>query len=321
MLQLLSEKTDDAVAFELARNLADKSVSRAQQELVARALFQAGHWQEARKVLARIPFQASEGFPLTFLRARTAYRLEAWEEAITWFALAEQVTTNPEEKTSCWLFAARAWEQLGREDCAEELYRQIVVLRPEAVEGWTGLLLLLARKDHGWQAVEVLAQAPPLVRQELTPRLCAALVWRGKLAPAQHLVAQSASSQPAFQLCRGVLALHLGRQEEARRLLAQVLANPQAGRLRELGGLVLPGVAPGSSPPPTHDLEELANLAVEGGVSTARRALLAALRQDPDFAPLFSGNLPPPALPPAVAGMLEAGFGQEVAKRIEGVNR
>lgn len=313
MLQLLSEEPDDAVAGELAPALVDQCLSRAQQELVARALFQAGHWQEAKRLLAKIPYQPEEGFSLTFLRARTAYRLEAWEEAVTWFAQAELATTNPEEKASCWLFAARAWEQLGHENCAEELYRQIVALRPQALEGWTGLLLLLARKDQGWPAVEALPQAPLRVRQELTPRLCAALVWRGKLAPAQHLVAQSASSQPAFQLCRGVLALHLGKQEEARRLLVQVLANPQAGRLRELLGLVLPWVAPGGSPPPTRNLGKLANWAVEGGVPTARQALLAALRRDPDFAPLFSGNLPPPALPPAVAGMLEAGFAQEVA--------
>ncbi|MFN3414081.1 MAG: transglycosylase SLT domain-containing protein, partial [Thermoanaerobaculum sp.] len=158
-----------------------------------------------------------------------------------------------------------------------------------------------------------LAQAPPLVRQELTPRLCTALIWRGKLAPAQHLIAQSASLPPASQLCKGVLALHLGKQEEARRLLAQVLANPQAGRLRELVGLVLPLATPSGSPPPTRNLGELATLAVERGVPTARQALLAALHQDPDFAPLFSGNLPPPALPPAVAGMLDAGFAREVA--------
>lgn len=313
MLKLLEEKTDDRVAGELARALMDKELSREHQELVALALFSAGYWQESHRLLTKIPFQGGERFALTFLRARTAYRLQAWEEAIFWFERAALATAKPEEKASCWLFAARAWEQLGQPACAQELYRQILLLRPEAVEGWTGLLLLLARQDHGWPAVAAWEQAPPTVRRELGPRLCAALLMRGHFAAAQQVVSRSTSPQPALQLCQGFLAWHQGQQKDAHKLWAQLLANPQAARLRELVALVLPPSVPGASPGPSRDLGELSLLAVEKGVATARAALREALRRDPSFLPLVAGSVPPPALPPGVEGLLAAGFAREVA--------
>lgn len=313
MFKLLEEKSDDLLAGELARALLDKELSRQHQELVASALFSAGYWQESHRLLARIPFQPGERFSLTFLRARTAYRLQAWGEAIFWFEKAERATADPEEKASCWLFAARAWEQLGQPACAHELYRQIVTLRAEAVEGWTGLLLLLARQDQGWPAVAALKQAPSTVYRELAPRLCAALVMRGHLAAAQYVVSGSNAEQPALQLCQGFLALHLGRQEEAQRLWAKLLANPQAGRLRELVALALPLTVAGALPKPTRELGELSLVAVEKGVATARLSLLEALRQDPAFSPLFAEKVPAPVLPQGLEAMLAAGFTQEVA--------
>ncbi len=313
MLKLLEQKPNDMLAGELARVLREKDLPRDDQALVAFALFSAGYWQESRDLLAKIPFQPGEPFPLTFLRARTAYRLQAWEQAIFWFEKAELATTNPEEKTTCWLFAARAWEQLGQRACAQELYRQIVTLRPEAVEGWTGLVLLLAGMDQGWPAVWAWEHAPPTVRRELAPRLCASLLMRGHLAAAQKLVSSATFALPALRLCQGFVAWHAGQGAQARRLWAQVVADPHAGKLRELVALALPVTVAEASPKPTRKLEELSLLAVEQGLATARLSLLAALRHDPAFSPLFAENLPPPALPQGLAAMLAAGFSREVA--------
>lgn len=313
ILTLLKEKPDDAMAGELARTLLGKKLSREHQELVASALFSAGYWRESHELLAKIPFQPKESFPLTFLRARTAYRLQTWEEAISWFERAELAAASPEEKASCWLYAARAREQRGQTACAQELYRHMVALRPEAMEGWTGLLLLLARQEQGWPAVWAWEHAPPTVRRELAPRLCAALLMHGHLGAAQKVASFRSPAQPAMQLCQGFLAWHLGQQEDAEKLWAKLLANPQAGKLREIVALALPFTPPGALPKPTRELRELALTAVEKGVPTARLSLLAALRQDPEFSPILAESLPRPALPQDLEALLAAGFTSEVA--------
>lgn len=312
MLKLIAENPGDVLAGELARVLSSKQEPPPRPELLSRALFVAGYWRESSRLLDQLPYQEGEGFSLTFLRARAAYRLEAWEEAISWFARAEKAAANPEEKASCWLFAARAWEQLGREACAEELYRRIVALRPEAVEGWTGLLRLLARKGDGTPAVVQLGQAPPSVQRELAPRLCATLVLMDKL-PAAEQTLRGPPLDPAAKLCAGFLALHRGQFQKAQSLFASVVADPKAGRLRELVGLALPhGWA---NPPgrPARELGELSAMAAREGLAGAREALRAALQEDPAWAPLLRGTPAMPALPAQLADFVEAGLQEEVA--------
>ncbi|MCX7894780.1 MAG: hypothetical protein N2447_02345, partial [Thermoanaerobaculum sp.] len=79
-----------------------------------------------------------------FLRARTAYRLARWEEALQWFQLAKTSAPTAEDWRRSALFAARAWEQLGQEDCAEETYREQTRAYPDELDGWHGLLMVLA---------------------------------------------------------------------------------------------------------------------------------------------------------------------------------
>lgn len=311
MLHLVAEKPDDTLAGELARALLPGGVPPDRREFVARALFNAGYWRESHQLLQALPFQEGERFALTFLRARAAYRLEAWEEAISWFARAERTAASAEEKIACWLFAARAWEQLGQEGCAEELYRRIVALRPDAVEGWTGLVRLLARVGDGKPAVVQMGQAPPPVQRELAPRLCATLLLLGKLAAAGQTLS-SPPADPAGKLCAGFLALHLGQYPRAQALFASVVADPKAGKLRELVGLALPAAGPVSQVRATRQLGELSAIAVGEGLAAARASLEASLRGDPAWAPLFA-TPSPPALPAPLAGFLDAGLRQEVA--------
>ncbi|MGC8915864.1 MAG: transglycosylase SLT domain-containing protein [Thermoanaerobaculum sp.] len=311
--RLLAENPTDRVAGELALGLREQVQRTKERELVARALFTAGFWQEAREVLSRLPPASEEEFAVSFLRARTAYRLELWEEAILWFERAEKAATSTEDRLSCWLYAARAHEQRGRESCAEELYRRMVAAKPDAVEGWTGLLFLLSRRQGGWPAVAALDTAPPSVRRELAPRLCAGLVTRGQLAAAGKAAAFGASGDPALTLCQGFVAWHMGEGALSQKLFATVIANPQAGKLRELAALALPLHLPGAQPTPTRNLGELAQLAVTGGLETARHALLLSLRNDPELAPVVTGPVSLPPLPQPVAALVETGFSRDIA--------
>lgn len=313
MLQIVAEKPEDALSGELARELLSDNVPPDARELLARALFHAGYWRESHQLLLGLPFQQGETYALTFLRARTAYRLERWEEAVFWFAEAERAASSVGEKAACWLFAARAWEQMGQETCAEELYRRLVALRPDGVEGWTGLVQLLARGGRERAALELVQQAPSPLRREVAPRLCATLVLRGKPEAAQEAALLASPVDPAARLCAGFVALHLGQRGEAQNLFASVLADPKAGRLRELVSFALPQTEDPQWVEANRQLEPLAGTAVRKGLTAGRESLLLSLRADPRWAPLLDGQPPTPVLPAPVAGLVEAGFALEVA--------
>lgn len=311
-LDLLAHATDDGPAGRLALALARKNLPREAQALVAQALFANGFWPQAQEVLRRLPERIDEPFPLAFTRARVAYRLGAWLEAAGRFEAAAARAPTREDKLSCWLFAARAWEQLGQVGCALEIYERMVASSPEALEGWQGLLLLLARDRGAGQALRWWPKAPEAVREALAPRLCAAFALYGQPLASQAVVQSAKTSDPAVALCAAFLQILSGEGELGRRGLIKLLADPRTGRWRELAALLLPEGQPFHVEPSTA-LPVLAELAVTKGLQVARQALDLGLRQDPHWAPLLAGTLTRPQLPDELAALLHAGLASEAA--------
>lgn len=312
-LAWLQQNASDPGSGPLALWLMPKKLPPAKKALVAQALAASGHWRESYKLLRGLPFSPQEDFQRTFTRARMAYRLGLWEEAIFWFRQSEEQTTNRGEKISCWLYQARSWEQLGQWSCAQDLYWRIITEDAKALEGWHGLLGLLARTGNGQGALQIWSQAPLPLKAELAPRLCANLAIHGGPTLAQALLKQVESPDPALQLCWSFTQASLGKLRQARKLAAEVLVNPRAGRLRELAALFLPFGRDSVSPPPTRDLEDFADLVSQQGLASARQALAQALYQDPQFAHWLRGSVPEPSLPPAMAHLFQAGLGREAA--------
>ncbi len=311
-LTLLARATDDGPAARLALALARENLPREAQAWVAQALLANGFWPQAQEVLRRLPERTDEPFPLTFTRARVAHRLGAWLEAVRLFEAAAARAPTEKDELSCWLFAARAWEQLGQVGCALELYRRMVGSTPEAPEGWQGLLLLLARERGAEEALRWWPKAPAAVREALAPRLCAAFALYGQPLASQAVVQSARASDPAAALCVAFLQILSGEGERGRRGLVKLLADPQAGRWRELAALLVPEGQPSHAEPSTA-LPVLAELAVTKGLQIARQALALGLRQDPQWAPLLAGILTRPQLPHELAALLHAGLTQEAA--------
>lgn len=310
-LSLLEENSEDRAAGQLALALSETPLAAQEKALLARALFANGFWQQAAKLLAELPPGGNEEFATRFLRARVAYRLGRWEEAIEAFALAEQAARTKEDRLACWLFAARAYEQLGREDCALEKYAAMAALAPEAPEAWVGAGMLLARRGQGEEVLALYRKAPEAVRRELQVRFCALLAMVDRQA-ASALARQAVGDEPGVALCQAFLAKLEGEHGREAELLSRVLADPRAGKVPELACFLLPlGEAAGTEA--ARDLRVLAALAVHRGIAAARQALARGLAQDPSFAPLLEGHRPPPPLPPALASLLAAGLAQDAA--------
>jgi len=310
-LALLAEKTDDRAAGLLALQLARTQLRNRDKALVAQALFTNGFWREASELLAQLPPTPAEEFPTRFVRARVAYRLGHWEEALGGFAWAEQAAKNKQERLACWLFAARSWEQLGREDCALERYEAMLSLAPEAPEGWVGVGMLLARRGEGQRVLELFRRAPPEAQRELAARFCALLAAFDPPA-AQAFLREAGGAEPGLALCQAFLAKLGGEQAQASALLQQVLAGTRAGRVRELACFLLPLGQP-TNGGATRDPRILADLAVQHGLTAARQALARALVQDPGFAPLLANAPAPPTLPSALVALLAAGLERDAA--------
>lgn len=312
-LAWLQRNPSDPGSAPLALWLMTKKLPQGKVALVAQALAASGYWRESYELLRGLPFSVGESFQITFTRARMAYRLGLWEEAIFWFRQSEEQTTNREEKISCWLYQARSWEQLGEWSCAQDLYSRIITENAKALEGWHGLLGLLVRTGNGKQALQIWSQAPVRLKAEVAPRLCANLAMHGDPTMVQELLEQIPTPDPALQLCWSFSQASLGKLSHARKLAAEVLVNPKAGRLRELAALLLPLGAESLSPPATRDVKALAELASHQGLASARQALALALYQDPQFAPWLGNGVREPTLPPAIAHLLTGGLGREAA--------
>ncbi|MGQ9494827.1 MAG: transglycosylase SLT domain-containing protein [Thermoanaerobaculaceae bacterium] len=313
VLAWLQQKPSDPGSGPLALWLMSRKLPPEKRALVAQALAASGYWRESYELFRDLPFSPQEAFQLTFTRGRMAYRLGLWEEAIFWFRQSEEQTTSRGEKISCWLYQARCWEQLGQWSCAQDLYSRIISEDAKALEGWHGLLGLLARTGNGQGALQIWSQTPLRLKVELAPRLCANLAIHGGPTLAQALLKQVEAHDPALQLCWSFTQASLGRLSQARKLAADVLVNPRAGRLRELAALFLPFGGDSVPSPPTRDLEALRDLASQQGLASARQALAQALYQDPQFAHWLRGGVPEPSLPPAMAHLLQAGLGREAA--------
>lgn len=309
-LALLAESLTDAAASQAAWSLLGQKLLPKEQALVAQALLASGFWQESHELLSCLPYAPAEGFPLTYARARSAYRLGLWEEAIHWFALAEAAAGTEEEARNCWLFAARAWEQKGQEACAAELYEKILLTSPLAPEGWIGLGQLLVRQGQSQQALQLWQRAPASVQELLAPRLCAALALHNQLGACSQLLALAPQLSPELSLCQAYVLLVEGQEEKAQKALAKLLA--QEGQLRELAAWLVREEG-SASPPPARHPQALAQIAVGQGLSAARKALALALEGEGEFAPLLTAGPKTPPLSPPLAQLLAAGLPAEAA--------
>lgn len=312
-LAWLGQNPSDPRSGPLALWLFTRKLPPEKKALVAQALAASGHWRESYELFRGMPFSARESFEVTFTRARMAYRLGLWEEALFWFRQSEEQTTKRGEKISCWLFQARSWEQLGQWSCAQDLYSRIISEDANALEGWHGLLGLLARRGKGQQALQIWSERPWRLKVQLAPGLCAKLAIHVGPTMAQELLEQIQTRDPALQLCWSFTEASLGKLSHARELAAEVLVNPRAGRLREVAALLLPFGTDSPPPPATGNLKMLAALASHQGLASARQALALALHQDPQFAPWLREGVREPSLPPAIAQLLAAGLHREAA--------
>jgi tetratricopeptide (TPR) repeat protein len=316
--RLLRDNDRDAVATDLCLSLVSGPGLEGVDPLhCASGLLVGGRWRAAQTLLEQLnePEQPDRLYRHLFLKGRAAYRLGQRNAAASLFERAVEAATDEEERFAAAVQRARVAELDRDRAKALNFWRIARTAKADRWEGWDGEARSLVALDRTQEAVAGLDQIPLRQRNEVASRLAAVLLAREKLETAQKVIRLLRPPSPEKAVLELALQHRQGREDLSPRIAA-VLADPRAGRWREMAAPLPTTPADSGSPPPaTRDLDELARIAATFGVDTARDSLLRALAADPEWARLIAGSvLEPESLDQIIRELGSVGLESEAAR-------